>query len=195
MSIATQCRSGALVVLAATASLSPARGDEGDARVETTVLVRINQADHEGVDGSTLRVSPRSLHVAWKAQDEHGAFWTVDGRRGKPYASVESLVFSEDGEHYAYFAERDGKTLLVVDDRERELTGLRPDHGTLRLLPGARAALVAETTNQGGVPIYAVWIDGGQPRRVQSGRKALGVGGTQRARGRSHRRRQGGRPP
>ena len=151
-----------IVVFASLGSAGPqaVHAEDPPARVETTVLVRIDQADHEGVDGSSLRVSPRSLHVAWRAEAAHGSSWTVDGKKGKPYATTGSLVFSHDGASYAYFAERVEKQLLVVDGQERAIEGVSPDEDTLRMLPGGRAAFFGLPAGAAEPGPRALWLDG-----------------------------------
>jgi hypothetical protein len=130
-------------MLAAAAALSPARADEGKGRVETTVLVRINQADHPFADGSTVTISPRNVHVAWRAQVEGTFRWTVDGKQGKAYVWVGPIVFSDDGEHFAYVAGSAERALVVVDGQERTVACAQVMQETLRFVPGGvRTALV-----------------------------------------------------
>jgi len=57
---------------------------------------------------------------------------TIDGKKGPDYNSIEigSLVFSNDGRHFAYIARRDLKLFVVVDGKEGpeydEITGSMP---------------------------------------------------------------------
>lgn len=61
-------------------------------------------------------------HVAWVEQKASSSKWIVyrDGKEmGGKYDGVKYLEFSSDGEHLAFFGQRDSLWLLVLDGQER----------------------------------------------------------------------------
>ena len=42
-------------------------------------------------------------------------YWVLNGERERKHEQVGALTFSEDGEHYYYIAEDNGKSRLIVD--------------------------------------------------------------------------------
>ena len=44
----------------------------------------------------------------------------IDGKEGQKYDEVYKIIFSQDGERYAYMADKDGQRIVVVDGREEE---------------------------------------------------------------------------
>jgi hypothetical protein len=131
-----------LLVGATTRAVPSARAD--GSTVEVQVVATIS-GDSEGVEGNSLKAAPRSGRLAWRVTKSDGTRWAVDGKPGKAYADVGPLVFSEDGEHAAYFARAGDKHVLVWDGIETPVESLAPSEGSLRFVPGgAQVAFVAQ---------------------------------------------------
>jgi Tol biopolymer transport system component len=70
---------------------------------------------YRGFYASTL--SPDGARVAVAGDTPEGVVVEVAGKKGKPFKALMALpVFSPDGRHVAYIAQKDGATHLVVDD-------------------------------------------------------------------------------
>jgi WD40 repeat protein len=70
-------------------------------------------------DVRDLALSPDGRRLAWITRQRV----VVDGRPGPPFEEVERPVFSPDGLGVAYVAKRDGRRVVVVNDREMEVDG------------------------------------------------------------------------
>ncbi len=89
---------------------------------------RANDGWHVVIDGTEYPTSgaefcamgPEGKRTAWSSYDydAHGYRVTVDGALGKAYDSAGYIMFSPDGRHVAYAAEKGGNWFMVVDGKE-----------------------------------------------------------------------------
>jgi hypothetical protein len=73
-------------------------------------------------NGATMTISPANQHVAWQAFAGSRSVMVVDGVSGPPYdtllpSSGQAVVFSDDGNHYAYLGRNGDKVDMVVDGK------------------------------------------------------------------------------
>ncbi len=73
-----------------------------------------------------LIFSSNSQNLAYKVIENQQQFMVVNGREGKRYDSISNFTFSDDGSQYAYEAEKDGRVIIVVDNKEVSNTPAGP---------------------------------------------------------------------
>ncbi len=76
------------------------------------------QVDSSLMVSELFKVSPDSKRVAYGAKVGDKVLVVVDGKEGKPYHGIGSLIFSPDSKRVAYGAKVGDKWLVVVDGKE-----------------------------------------------------------------------------
>ena len=72
--------------------------------------------------GSRIQfINGKVVYWAWKSDKEK--YLVVGNIEYGPYENAHSLKFSEDKKHYAFIAERDGKSIFVLDGVEKKVQG------------------------------------------------------------------------
>jgi len=80
-------------------------------------------AGPEGYQVRETVLSPdkKTAHILFKKDEEEGRdkfYVFFDGKIGKPYDSVNNVVFSPDGRRFVYCAKKEGKEYFVLDGKE-----------------------------------------------------------------------------
>lgn len=65
-----------------------------------------------------LIFSSNSQNLAYKVIENQQQFMVVNNHEGKKYDSISNFTFSDDGTQYAYEAKKNGRKIVVVDDKE-----------------------------------------------------------------------------
>lgn len=90
-----------------------------DEEGKTWVVAGERRIDVPGGTGS-VAISPDGRTLAWEAE---GRVW-VEGRPGPPLRPTGRIVLSPDGRDIAYPAMKDGRSILVLNERLVDLDGL-----------------------------------------------------------------------
>jgi hypothetical protein len=87
-------------------------------------LVFSSDEKHFAYSASVLASSTSSVTSTASAKEE--SVWkavVLDGEQKTFYADVSLMTFSPDGKHFAYAAVKNGKKILVLDDKEIDIGG------------------------------------------------------------------------
>lgn len=73
---------------------------------------------YSGHGDSEFVFSPNSIHFAYKAPTDKGNVVVFNNKKGPIYERIRNIIFSLDSNHFGYYAFKEGKWFLVIDNKE-----------------------------------------------------------------------------